>query len=132
MIKIIGISAFFHDSAASLIIDGEIISAISEERFTRIKNDANFPINSIKFILEENNLNINEIDYVVFYDKPLIKFERLIETYIDNAPRGFKSFQKAMPIWLNEKLFQKKLYIMKLEKYQKILKKVNCYSQSII
>ena len=99
--NIIGISAFYHDSAASLVVDGEIISAVQEERFTRVKNDKNFPINSIKYILEENNLNIEDIDAFVFYEKPLLKFERLIETYLAFSPMGLKSFIKAIPLRKN-------------------------------
>ena len=96
--KILGISAFYHDSAAALIINGEIISAVQEERFTRIKHDSSFPLNAITFCLEDNSISIKDIDYVVFYDKPLLKFERLIETYLSVVPRGFKSFSKAIPL----------------------------------
>jgi len=105
--KIIGISAFYHDSAAALVVDGDVIAAAQEERFTRKKHDPSFPSNSIKFILEDNNLCLADIDYVVFYDKPLIKFERILETYLSYAPRGLRSFLMAMPIWLKEKLFLK-------------------------
>ena len=98
MTSILGISAFYHDSAAALLIDGEIIGAVQEERFTRKKHDAQFPINSIEYLLNESNLSIENIDYVVFYEKPFLKFERLLETYVANAPRRFKSFSKAMPI----------------------------------
>ena len=119
MTSILGISAFYHDSAAALLIDGEIIGAVQEERFTRKKHDAQFPINSIEYLLNESNLSIENIDYVVFYEKPFLKFERLIETYVGNAPRGFKSFSKAMPIWLKEKLFQKNLIIKELKKLSK-------------
>ena len=108
MTSILGISAFYHDSAASIIIDGKIISAAQEERFTRIKHDSNFPFNSIKFVLNFSNLKLSDIDHIVFYEKPFLKFERLLETYINFAPRGFQQFSKAMPIWLKEKLFQKK------------------------
>ncbi len=107
MTKILGISAFYHDSAAALISNGEIIAAVQEERFTRVKHDATFPKNSINYILNEANINLDKIDYIVFYEKPFLKFERLLETYVANAPRGFLSFKKAMPIWLKEKLFQK-------------------------
>ena len=119
MNKILGISAFYHDSAAALIIDGEIIAAVQEERFTRIKHDANFPINSIKYIIEESNISIDELDCVVFYEKPFIKFERLLETFVANAPKGLSIFNKAMPIWLREKLFQKSLLINELKKISK-------------
>tara|TARA_B100002052_G_scaffold296783_1_gene325974 strand:- start:92 stop:1873 length:1782 start_codon:yes stop_codon:yes gene_type:complete len=114
--NIIGISAFYHDSAASLVVDGEIISAVQEERFTRVKNDKNFPINSIKYILEENNLNIEDIDAFVFYEKPLLKFERLIETYLAFSPMGLKSFIKAIPLWIKEKLYQKEGIINEIKK----------------
>ena len=108
MTSILGISAFYHDSAASIIIDGKIISAAQEERFTRIKHDSNFPFNSIKFVLNFSKLKLSDIDHIVFYEKPFLKFERLLETYINFAPRGFQQFSKAMPVWLKEKLFQKK------------------------
>ncbi len=111
---ILGISSFYHDSAACLLKNGEIINAVQEERFTRKKNDSSFPINSIRFILDENNLKINLIDYVVFYEKPFLKFERLLETYLLRAPIGFNSFKKAMPLWSKEKIFQKQLIIKKL------------------
>ena len=104
MTYILGISSFYHDSAAALIHNGEILNAVQEERFTRIKHDPSFPINSIKWILEENNIELSQIDYFVFYDKPFIKFDRLIETYIDQSPLGFKSFKLAIPLWLKEKL----------------------------
>ena len=91
-VKILGISCYYHDSAAALVVDGEIDSAVQEERFTRKKHDSNFPINSIKFILKKNNINLNEIDYIVFYEKPFLKFERLLETYLDNAPFWFEIF----------------------------------------
>jgi carbamoyltransferase len=105
MRNILGISAFYHDSAATLIIDGKIIAAAQEERFTRIKHDFNFPQNSIKYCLSEGGLTADQLDAVVFYDKPLLKFERLMETYLAFAPRGLRSFMKALPIWLNQKLF---------------------------
>ncbi len=106
--KIIGISAYYHDSAAALLVDGELLAAAQEERFTRKKHDAGFPANAINYCLQDNQLTLDDIDYVVFYDKPLIKFERLLETYISYAPKGLKSFITAMPIWLKEKLFLKK------------------------
>ena len=107
MSSILGISAFYHDSAACLLIDGEIIAAAQEERFTRIKNDSSFPLNSIKFILNFSKKKLSDIDHIVFYEKPFLKFERILETYLAFAPKGFKSFCTAMPIWLKEKLFQK-------------------------
>jgi len=119
LIRILGISAFYHDSAAALVIDGKIIAAAQEERFTRKKHDATFPINSINFLLKNSNISLDSIDYVVFYEKPFIKFERLLETYVANAPLGFKSFKKAMPIWIREKLFQKNYIIKYLKNISK-------------
>jgi carbamoyltransferase len=105
--KILGISAYYHDAAACLVIDGEIIAAAQEERFTRKKHDSSFPVNAIEYCLGEVRISSKDIDYVVFYDKPFLKFERLLETYLAFAPRGFKSFATSLPIWLKEKLFQK-------------------------
>ena len=113
---ILGISAFYHDSSAALLKDGEILSAAQEERFTRIKHDQNFPTNTIRFILKNNNLTLSQIDKIVFYEKPFLKFERLLETYIAFVPHGFRSFAASIPIWLREKLFQKKLLIDELKK----------------
>lgn len=109
MSKILGISAFYHDSSAALTVDGEIIAAAQEERFTRNKHTPDFPIESIKYCLEESGLNIDELDAVVFYDKPILKFERLLQTYYSFAPKGLTSFLKAIPVWINEKLFLKKM-----------------------
>ena len=103
--KILGVSAFYHDSAACLVIDGEIIAAAQEERFTRLKHDHNFPAQAVGYCLREAGLDPNELDYVGFYDKPLLKFDRLLETYLDYAPSGFPSFLKAMPLWMKEKLW---------------------------
>ncbi len=111
MTTILGISAFYHDSAAALVLDGKIVAAAQEERFTRIKHDSNFPKNAIQFVLNYSNLKLNDVDHVVFYEKPFLKFERLLETYVAFAPRGFAQFTKAMPIWLREKLFQKKMLL---------------------
>jgi len=108
-LRILGVSAFYHDSAAALIEDGHILAAAQEERFTRKKHDAAFPKQAITYCLEEARLTLDQIDYVAFYDKPFLKFERLIETYLAFAPRGFQSFKMAMPVWLKEKLFQKDL-----------------------
>jgi len=108
MINILGISAFYHDSAAALIQDGNIVAAAQEERFSRIKHDERFPKNAVKYVLEEGKIRLSDVDYVVFFEKPFLKFERLLETYLAFAPQGFKSFSLAMPIWLREKLFQKK------------------------
>jgi carbamoyltransferase len=109
MKKILGISAFYHDSAAAVLVGGKIIAAAQEERFTRIKHTADFPVNAIKYCLEEAGLEIDELDAIVFYDKPLLKFERLLQTYYSFAPRGLVSFLKAIPVWLKEKMFLKKL-----------------------
>ena len=103
--KILGISAYYHDAAACLVIDGEIIAAAQEERFTRKKHDSNFPVNAMSYCLVEGKISSKDIDYVVFYDKPFLKFERLLETYLAFAPRGFKSFVTSLPIWLKDKLF---------------------------
>ena len=115
-IHILGLSAYYHDSAAALIQDGQILAAAQEERFTRRKHDARFPINAIGHCLNNAGISPNEIDYVVFYDKPFLKFERLLETYLAFAPKGFNSFRKAIPLWLKEKLFQKKLLCEELNK----------------
>src|SRR5271169_3447779 len=107
--RILGISAFYHDSAAALVEDGHIIAAAQEERFTRKKQDARYPENAIRYCLEEGALSLDELDYIVFYEKPFLKFERLLETYLAFAPRGFASFRMSLPLWLKEKLFQKDL-----------------------
>jgi len=104
-VKILGISAFYHDSAACLVVDGEIIAAAQEERFTRLKHDHNFPVRATSYCLREAGIGPNDLDYVGFYDKPLLKFDRLLETYLDYAPAGFPSFLKAMPLWMKEKLW---------------------------
>src|SRR5687768_11413838 len=106
---ILGISAFYHDSAAAIIQDGEVIAAAQEERFTRKKHDPSFPVNAVRFCLEYAGLSINQVDAVVFYDKPLLKFERLLETYYAYAPKGVRSFMSSMPVWIKEKLFLKRL-----------------------
>ena len=111
---ILGISSFYHDSAAVLLCDGEIIAAAQEERFTRVKHDASFPTNAIKYVLSVKKIEVSDIDYIVFYEKPFLKFERLLETYLAFAPKGFKSFCKAVPLWIKEKLFQKKIILEKL------------------
>ena len=115
--QVLGISAFYHDSAAALVRDGEIVAAAQEERFTRKKFEADFPVNSIEYCLSEAGATLDEIDYVAFYDKPFLKFERLLETYVAFAPRGFKSFSMAIPVWLKEKLFQKSLLKSKLKAF---------------
>jgi carbamoyltransferase len=105
--QILGISALYHDSAAALVIDGKVAAAAQEERFTRKKHDSGFPRHAIEYCLAEGKCALDDLDFVVFYDKPFIKFERLLETYLAFAPRGFKSFAMAIPVWLREKLFQK-------------------------
>ena len=107
--RILGLSAFYHDSAAALVEDGRIVRAAQEERFTRKKHDPAFPHNAVAYCLEAAGGSLAEVDYVTFYDKPFIKFERLIETYLALAPRGFTSFRSAIPVWLKEKLFLKRL-----------------------
>src|SRR5437868_7444152 len=104
MTAILGISAFYHDSAAALVVDGRIVAAAQEERFTRKKHDYRFPQNAIDYCLREAGLTPEQLDYVGFYDKPLLKFERLLETYLAYAPQGFRSFAQAMPLWLRQKL----------------------------
>ena len=111
MTKILGISAFYHDSAACLIENGNILAAVQEERFSRKKHDDRFPKNAVRFLLKDSNCNLNDIDKIIFYEKPFLKFERLLETYIGFSPKGFKQFSKAIPIWLRDKLFQKKQII---------------------
>ena len=106
---ILGISAFYHDSAAAVIVDGEIIAATHEERFTRIKHDPNFPIKSIEYCLQEAGLQVSDLDAIAFYDKPYLKFERLLETYHSFAPKGLISFLSAIPVWIKEKIFMKKM-----------------------
>ncbi|HET6891081.1 MAG TPA: carbamoyltransferase [Pyrinomonadaceae bacterium] len=116
MVSILGISAFYHDSAACLVVDGEIVAAAQEERFTRIKHDYNFPLNAARYCLKEANLDANSLDFVAFYDKPLLKFDRLLETYLDYAPSGFSSFLKSMPLWMREKLWMPDLIRTELGK----------------
>ncbi len=116
MTSILGISAFYHDSAACLVVDGEIVAAAQEERFTRLKHDHNFPVNAVRFCLKEAGLTAADLDFIGFYDKPLLKFDRLLETYLDYAPRGFSSFLKAMPLWLKEKLWMPDLIRTELAK----------------
>ena len=112
---ILGVSAFYHDSAACLIKDGEVIAAAQEERFSRIKHDADFPTESVQYCLREAGITAALIDHIVFYEKPFLKFERLLETYLAFAPQGFRSFLTAIPLWLKQKLFQKRLLIQALE-----------------
>lgn len=116
MVSILGISAFYHDSAACLVVDGEIIAAAQEERFTRVKHDHSFPVQAARYCLSEAKLEANDLDYVGFYDKPLLKFDRLLETYLDYAPSGFSSFLKALPLWMKEKLWMPDLIRTELAK----------------
>ena len=120
--KILGISAFYHDSACCVLIDGKIIFAAQEERYTRIKHDQNFPKLSITSALNYTSLKITDFDAIVFYEKPFVKFERLLETYLNNFPFGFKSFLKSMPIWIKEKIFQKKIILDELNSIDKNFK----------
>jgi len=115
-VRILGISAFYHDSAAALLEDGRIVAAAQEERFTRKKHDARFPLHAIRYCLAESGIAVGDLDRVVFYDKPFVKFERLLETYLSFAPRGYKTFRMAIPLWLREKLFLKDLLLKKLRK----------------
>ena len=119
MTSILGISAFYHDSAAALIIDGKIIGAAQEERFSRKKHDARYPFNAVNYVLKSANLKLSQVDHIVFFEKPFLKFERLLETYLAFAPKGFKSFSASMPIWLREKLFQKKFLFDNLKGHDK-------------
>src|ERR1022692_1859357 len=114
--RVLGISAFYHDSAAALVEDARIVAAAQEERFTRKKHDARFPRHAIEYCLHEAGIRLDAIDHVVFYDKPFLKFERLLETYLAFAPKGYRSFRMAMPLWLREKLFQKSLLRRELKK----------------
>src|SRR5271170_4795410 len=117
MVYLLGISAFYHDSAAALVTDGRIVAAAQEERFTRKKNDSGFPHHAIRYCLDEAEIELGAVDYVVFYDKPFLKFERLLETYLTFAPRGLESFRIALPIWIKEKLFQKRLLREELQRF---------------
>jgi carbamoyltransferase len=119
MTAILGISAFYHDSAAAIVIDGKIVAAAQEERFTRKKHDPSYPVNAIDYCLSEAGLSLEQIDYIAFYDKPFLKFERLLETYVAFAPKGFQSFRMAMPVWLREKLFLKDMLIKEIKKVDK-------------
>lgn len=114
--RILGISAFYHDSAAALLIDGRIVAAAQEERFTRKKHDAEFPHHAARFCLEFGGIEPAQIDLVAFYDKPFLKFERLLETYLAFAPRGFESFRQSLPVWIKDKLFQKRMLAKELDK----------------
>ena len=125
MTAILGISAFYHDSAATIVIDGKIISAAQEERFTRKKHDASYPYHAVEFVLNFSKLKLHQIDYIVFYEKPFLKFERLLETYVAFAPKGFRSFCMSIPLWIKEKLFQKKLIFNELKKHDENFNDIN-------
>src|SRR5712692_776403 len=112
--RILGISAFYHDSAAALVVDGAIVAAAQEERFTRKKHDPGFPACAVAYCLKEGRCSLDDLDAVVFYDKPFLKFERLLETYLAFAPKGLHSFRAALPVWLREKLFLKNMLIDEL------------------
>ena len=122
MISILGISAFYHDSAAAIVIDGEIVAAAQEERFSRKKHDSSYPYHAIEFVLNFSKIKVSELDAIVFFEKPFLKFERLLETYVAMAPKGFLQFSKAMPAWLKEKLFQKKLLFNLLKQHDENFK----------
>ena len=124
MTSILGISAFYHDSAAAMVIDGEVIAAVQEERFSRTKHDSGYPFNAVNYVLSQSKLKLSEVDYITFYEKPFLKFERLLETYVAFAPRGFKSFSMSMPLWLREKLFQKKVLFNELQKHDSNFKNI--------
>src|SRR2546425_1765658 len=117
-INILGISAFYHDSAACLVRDGRIIAAAQEERFTRKKHDASFPKFAIEYCLREGGIGVNEVDFVAFYEKPFVKFDRILHTYLAYAPAGVASFLKAIPIWIKEKIWIKELILMELRGFE--------------
>src|SRR6202050_3365687 len=114
--RVLGISAYYHDSAAAIVRDGEVVAAAQEERFTRKKHDPSFPVHAVQYCLDAEGVSLDAVDYIVFYDKPFLKFERLLETYLAFAPRGLRSFQMAIPLWIREKLFQKDLLAKELMK----------------
>src|SRR5437762_11435122 len=120
-INILGISAFYHDSAACLVRDGRIIAAAQEERFTRKKHDASFPKFAVEYCLREGGINIDEVDFVAFYEKPFVKFDRILHTYLACAPAGIQSFLKAIPLWINDKIWMKELIRRELSYHGKIL-----------
>ena len=124
MTYILGISAFYHDSASALIKDGKIVAAAQEERFTRKKHDPSYPFHSVEYVLKEAKLKLNDVDYIAFYEKPFLKFERLLETYLAFAPKGFESFSMSMPLWLKNKLFQKKMLFEELKNHDKNFKNI--------
>ena len=125
MTSILGISAFYHDSAAALIKNGKIIAAAQEERFSRKKHDSDYPFHSVEYVLREGNIKLSKVDYVAFYEKPFLKFERLLETYVAFAPKGFKSFSMSMPLWLREKLFQKTMLFNELKNHDDNFQDIN-------
>src|ERR1700693_4306919 len=120
--RILGISAFYHDSAAALVVDGRIVAAVQEERFTRVKQDAGFPRHAVDYCLAACGVTLDQVDCVVFYEKPFLKFERLLETYVGFAPRGLTSFAKAMPLWVHEKLFLRRFLV---KDFSELAKKID-------
>ena len=126
---ILGISCFYHDSAACLLHNGEIIGAVQEERFTRVKHDQSFPKLSIQYLLNNSNIKISQIDFIVFYEKPIIKFDRILTTHLDFSPRGFRSFCNSMPIWIKQKLFQKKTLLRELKSFGDVDSKKLLFSE---
>jgi carbamoyltransferase len=119
VMRIWGISAIYHDSAAALLVDGRPVAATQEERFTRKKHDARFPAQAIGYCLAEGRLDLDEVDHVVFFEKPFMRFERLLETYLCNAPRGYESFRMAIPLWITQKLFQKANLVKALKPFSR-------------
>ena len=119
MVSILGISAFYHDSAAAILVDGKIIAAAQEERFSRLKHDSEFPKNAIQFVLKQANIQLSDVDHIVFYEKPFLKFHRLLKTYLSIAPNGYQSFLKSIPLWTKKKIFQKKMIFNELKKIDK-------------
>src|SRR5262245_52431153 len=113
--RVLGISAFYHDSAAALVEDGQVIAAAQEERFSRVKNDSEFPARAVRYCLDEGGIGLDGVDYISYYDKPLLTFDRLFETYLAYAPRGYTSFAHALPVWVKEKLLLKKVILDQLQ-----------------
>ena len=127
MNSILGISAFYHDSAACILVDGKIIAAAQEERFTRKKHDPSYPKNAINFVLKYANLKLSEVNHIVFFEKPFLIFERLLETYVAFAPRGFVSFAKAMPLWIKINFFRKTFYLINSKNMTKIIFQIQIF-----
>ena len=130
MIYILGISAFYHDSAACILKDGIIIAAAQEERFSRIKHDNNFPVNAINYCLNESKIDSSKLNFVAFYDKPFLKFERILETYLAHAPKGIQAFLKSIPLWINKKIWIKEIIKNKINYNGKIIFPEHHYSHA--